>query len=395
MANNSGFAAGLTNGFETMDRSFARKKSQELQGQSLGLREAQAENANEHRDRSFDLQKENATHAAEMREKNYSLAQASNERVTANQAAAAALAKDTQKMNAEKHNSSMAASEQNRTMKDIEMKDKAARNRLQGKLATGNFDLDAEDFDASDHLGLEWDQFIDPKGAAALDQLESVMNPDSGNGLRDSGTIEAFDYIFKKRINASVGQKTKDGKTIASSRVIDTFPTEDGKFLGLELELTLDDGSTYKAPVTKGRSTSDDDNILLIPIDKAMDQVQSRVMINRALRDSPEATESVRRSIEKRLGSSEKVDLKKEKMKILEMLSKSNSKRYEPLPMSQLLEEANTIMESEFGVKAPGAQRDLSSQDQYLKDNPSPEVAEQYREKYGSLPGWYRGDRNE
>jgi len=370
-----------------MDRSFARKKQQELQGESLGLREAQADEANKHRDRTYDLQQENNEHAREMREKNYTLAQASNKRVTANQAAAAVLAKSADSRATEKHASSMSIDKQNREINDIEMKDEAARRRLQGKLATGNFDLDDEDFDASDHLGLDWSQFIDQRGVGAINHLEKVMNPEeTGVGLRDPETIESFGYVFQKRINASVGQKTKDGKTITSSRLIDAYPTEDGKFLSLELELTLDDNSTYEADVSKNRSTAEDDGVLLIPIEKAMDQVQGRVMINRALQGEGNAENraKLKAAIERRLGSNKpqetKLDLEKRRLDLYKSLSRDNSKEGDignELTEEQLWQKVDSSMQRASGAKTsnpppvPGA-RQAPDGKWYVesKDNP-------------------------
>jgi len=66
------------------------------------------------------------------------------------------------------------------------------------------------------------------------------------------------------------------------------YPGTDGQSVMLELEVVGEDGNTYRAPMTEGRGTAEDDLIKAVPIEALVEQVQGMRLLRNTMR-TPEA----------------------------------------------------------------------------------------------------------
>jgi len=66
------------------------------------------------------------------------------------------------------------------------------------------------------------------------------------------------------------------------------YPAPDGQSVALELEVVGEDGNTYRAPMTEGRGTADDDLVKYVPVEALVEQVQGMRLLRNTMR-TPEA----------------------------------------------------------------------------------------------------------
>lgn len=106
--------------------------------------------------------------------------------------------------------------------------------------------------------------------------------------------IEPLNLIYEKNINKVVGQKDKSGKVIAKATLsrlnllsdIDPKQAGDQPGLVLAIEVFYEDGSSGGVrPVTKSRSTEDDD-VLVIPLQSAIGDLSGQLALARKLMNS-------------------------------------------------------------------------------------------------------------
>lgn len=109
--------------------------------------------------------------------------------------------------------------------------------------------------------------------------------------------IKSLDVLMKPDIERDIG--TKDpvtGKTIASKEIATVIPYEN-KGLVIDVKVTLDDGTSYIAPVTEGRSTDPDDPVKIIPIDKFINTIEGHTRMASAY-NQPDLQNAVLRYVQ-------------------------------------------------------------------------------------------------
>jgi len=120
---------------------------------------------------------------------------------------------------------------------------------------------------------------LDPQTDSSIEQAMAVIDPDTSVDANDPESLEALNQMFGAEINRGDG---------GQKRVVGMYPGTDGQSVMLELEVTGEDGTTYRAPMTEGRGTADDDLVKSVPIEKLVEQVQGMRMLRNTMR-SPEA----------------------------------------------------------------------------------------------------------
>lgn len=120
---------------------------------------------------------------------------------------------------------------------------------------------------------------LDPETDNSINQAMSVIDPNTSVDANDPESLAALNQMFGAEINRGDG---------GSKRVSGMYPSPDGQSVVLELEMTSEDGSTYRAPMTDGRGTADDDMVKQVPAEALVEQVQGMRMLRNTMR-SPEA----------------------------------------------------------------------------------------------------------
>lgn len=121
---------------------------------------------------------------------------------------------------------------------------------------------------------------LDPDTDASIEQAQSVIDPESPVGANDPESLAALNQMFGAEINKGDG---------GNKRVVGMVPGPDGESVMLELEVEGEDGKPYRAPMTKGRSNSEDDDLVMpIPMEKLVDHTQGMRMLRNTFQ-SPEA----------------------------------------------------------------------------------------------------------
>ncbi len=120
---------------------------------------------------------------------------------------------------------------------------------------------------------------LDPQTDASINQAMSVIDPNTTVDANDPESLEALNQMFGAEINRGEG---------GQKRVVGMYPAPDGQSVALELEVVGDDGSTYRAPMTEGRGTADDDLVKYVPVEALVEQVQGMRLLRNTMR-TPEA----------------------------------------------------------------------------------------------------------
>ncbi|MGP9826909.1 hypothetical protein ACT048_20765 [Ectopseudomonas khazarica] len=104
----------------------------------------------------------------------------------------------------------------------------------------------------------------DPRMEAAVARAAKVLDPKDPADANDPESLEAINYMFGPRIARGDGGQKK---------IVGVYPGQTPGTLAFELEVTDEGGKSYRAPMTRNRSTADDDEVLQIPIEDVVNQV--------------------------------------------------------------------------------------------------------------------------
>ncbi|MDQ7731635.1 hypothetical protein QT231_02925 [Halomonas sp. SpR1] len=120
---------------------------------------------------------------------------------------------------------------------------------------------------------------LDPETDNSINQAMAVIDPNTSVDANDPESLAALNQMFGVEINRGEG---------GQKRVVGMYPAPDGQSVALELEVVGEDGNTYRAPMTEGRGTAEDDLVKYVPVEALVEQVQGMRMLRNTLR-SPEA----------------------------------------------------------------------------------------------------------
>ncbi|QPI65948.1 hypothetical protein [Vreelandella venusta] len=120
---------------------------------------------------------------------------------------------------------------------------------------------------------------LDPETDNSINQAMAVIDPNTSVDANDPESLAALNQMFGAEINRGEG---------GQKRVVGMYPAPDGQSVALELEVVGEDGNTYRAPMTEGRGTAEDDLVKYVPVEALVEQVQGMRMLRNTLR-SPEA----------------------------------------------------------------------------------------------------------
>ncbi|EEC9589034.1 hypothetical protein D7W70_RS21675 [Escherichia coli] len=276
----SGFAQGLLAGFSTVDQAMTRRKE-------LGLREAQLAQQQKNNERDFEFAQSQFEHRKENDQRTYDLnvrnadreyALKEREHKAAQNYRNASLGLSQQRLQLEKYNqrrleyNDMLARDQSVMValgKAIDAGDHDAASRLFGKLSDAN------------PIKIISTEGYAAKAGQAVNNLQKIFDdkPDRAiDSLNTPENLDVFSGVFAPELQQRIGMPDSTGeKTIKGARIGSIVPAQQEGYVLIGLDLTYSDGSTAHKPVTEyGSAHPDDQNVLAIPVDKAIALVRDR-----------------------------------------------------------------------------------------------------------------------
>ncbi|EOL5705875.1 hypothetical protein ACI3J9_RS27020, partial [Escherichia coli] len=151
--------------------------------------------------------------------------------------------------------------------------------------------IDAGDHDAASHL---FGKLSDAnplkmmstvgyaaKAGQAVNNLQKIFDDKPDRAIASLNTpenLDVFSGVFAPELQQRIGMPDSTGeKTIKEARIGSIVPAQQEGYVLIGLDLTYSDGSTAHKPVTEyGSAHPDDQNVLAIPVDKAIALVRDR-----------------------------------------------------------------------------------------------------------------------
>ena len=276
----SGFAQGLLAGFSTVDQAMTRRKE-------LGLREAQLAQQQKNNERDFEFAQSQFEHRKENDQRTYDLnvknadreyALKEREHAAAQNYRNASLGISQQRLQLEKsnqrrleYNDMIAHSQPLMTAlgKAIDAGDQEAAMRIYGQLPKGH------------PLTLMSSEGYAAKAGQAVNNLQKIFDDKPDRAIASLNTPESLDAlsgVFAPELQQRIGMPDSTGKkTIKEARIGSIVPAQQEGYVLIGLDLTYSDGSTAHKPVTEyGSAHPDDQTVLAVPVDKAVELVRDR-----------------------------------------------------------------------------------------------------------------------
>ena len=276
----SGFAQGFLAGFSTVDQAMTRRKE-------LGLREAQLAQQQKNNERDFEFAQSQFEHRKENDQRTYDLnvknadreyALKEREHAAAQNYRNASLGISQQRLQLEKYNqrrleyNDMIAHSQplmTALGKAIDAGDQEAAMRIYGQLPKGH------------PLTLMSSEGYAAKAGQAVNNLQKIFDDKPDRAIASLNTPENLDVlsgVFGPELQQRIGMPDSTGKkTIKEARIGSIVPAQQEGYVLIGLDLTYSDGSTAHKPVTEyGSAHPDDQTVLAVPVDKAVELVRDR-----------------------------------------------------------------------------------------------------------------------
>ncbi|EON7467618.1 hypothetical protein BR174_RS25475, partial [Escherichia coli] len=263
-----------------VDQAMTRRKE-------LGLREAQLAQQQKNNERDFEFAQSQFEHRKENDQRTYDLnvrnadreyALKEREHKAAQNYRNASLGLSQQRLQLEKYNqrrleyNDMLARDQSVMValgKAIDAGDHDAASRLFGKLSDAN------------PIKIISTEGYAAKAGQAVNNLQKIFDdkPDRAiDSLNTPENLDVFSGVFAPELQQRIGMPDSTGeKTIKEARIGSIVPAQQEGYVLIGLDLTYSDGSTAHKPVTEyGSAHPDDQNVLAIPVDKAIALVRDR-----------------------------------------------------------------------------------------------------------------------
>lgn len=121
---------------------------------------------------------------------------------------------------------------------------------------------------------------LDPDTDEALSKADRVMDPESPDDVNDPDALASINHLFGTEINKGEGGR---------KMITGIYPGPDGESVAMDLDVTDEEGNTYRAPMTDGRSNREDDDLVKqVPVGDLVQQTQGMKALRKAFQ-SPEA----------------------------------------------------------------------------------------------------------
>lgn len=125
-------------------------------------------------------------------------------------------------------------------------------------------------------------QFDDAAFRQAALRYDAALN-DGGDtaGLSGADLYAFANRLFARELRQGLGERLRDGGVITAKRLVAAYLDSDAVILELDIRARRPDGSEYdyRAPVTRGRSSADTDEVLRIPLRRVRDRLRGAAML--------------------------------------------------------------------------------------------------------------------
>lgn len=401
------FGTGFINGLNTADRISRGRRAQDLQERSL-------DEATEHRDRRYALELEGAQATEDYRRKDLEIKQKNADSSAADRRSTRAI---------QMKNANTSASKEAREAKGEQtsaLKERAAAE-MQRVLTGAEPDLNLAGELKSNKLNhLSVPYWLDDQNVKDNIALRGILQKVGQGDFSQVNTPESLaliENVYADQLNVGAGElSASSGKAIRKKSLDGLHSAPGGQGIVATLKVMYQDGTTDVKPITLNRSSSPDDQVAINDLGTMLDDVQGRVQLAEVFSrdDVRQQLQGARASLfaaddaksqtpqMKNIKYLQAQGMDFDEARDLVMMAKTNpiqatnnlaGKILESqafLPPGQKLspEEAFNEARRIIGVETPQEDAQLPPQEQYLKENPH--LADQYKAKYGTLPGWFK-----
>ncbi|TAM30263.1 MAG: hypothetical protein EPN60_05315 [Nevskiaceae bacterium] len=132
-------------------------------------------------------------------------------------------------------------------------------------------------------LGQQLDDPAFRQAAATYDRF--LNDGEQPEGITKESLYDFGTRLFAREMQKGVGDKLPDGSTITEKRLVSAYQRGDEVALELDIRAQKPDGTpfNYRAPVTKGRTSKDTDEVLFIPLDAIRDRIRGARYLSQAV----------------------------------------------------------------------------------------------------------------
>ncbi|WP_235673153.1 hypothetical protein [Aeromonas veronii] len=127
--------------------------------------------------------------------------------------------------------------------------------------------------------------FVTHAGNLMRQAQEGMLDPSTPEGhaaVNDPAFIQAAGTLYQDEINKGVGDlDPESGKTIKAKKLSNIMVTPDARGVVLGVEVTYDDGSTDIRPVTNNRTSAQDDQPKVIPLNDFLKPAYQRAALSK------------------------------------------------------------------------------------------------------------------
>ncbi|PPE74575.1 hypothetical protein C3942_07380 [Solimonas fluminis] len=125
-------------------------------------------------------------------------------------------------------------------------------------------------------------QFDDPAFRRAALRYDAAVN-DGGDtaGLTGAELYAFANRLFARELRQGLGERLRDGGVVTAKRLVAAYLDGDAVILELDIRARRPDGSEYdyRAPVTRGRTSADTDEVLRLPLRRLRDRLRGAAML--------------------------------------------------------------------------------------------------------------------
>ncbi len=305
MADLRGLADGFMAGFNTADGALQRRDESELRrmqlqqsqqnaDRSFGLAQAQFDYRKDSDTQDRQRQQERDAKGDQRWQSEFEQSQKNADRTYGIQAAGLSMRREEL---------AYQRSEQKRLQR---MQDeKPVAQALYDRLKTNNGQWDEEALriasQISDDNPLSPKRFFGPDKVQAVREMNKIV-PQVLNGsvdYNDPSVVNIADKVLAPYIKRGVGEKdSTTGKTIQDKALSHIGLTEDGKGIFLSLKTKYSDGSVSETkPMTRFASSDPQDNVVVIPLEKVMEQFRGYGQMVGAINSDPATAQFMNRLV--------------------------------------------------------------------------------------------------
>jgi hypothetical protein len=189
-------------------------------------------------------------------------------------------------------------------------------------------------------------EMVNPEYQRATMEMKPIMDQVGAgnmNAIRDQRVVDNFNIMYAEDLKKGVGEmNVQYNSPIASKRVKQIYPTpgRPGE-VTVELDVVLENGTVYQAPMTVGATSDDADPVKSVPLDNLMSDMSGRI---RMAEHRAENKINIRKMYDLQIGHNTPMKVESREyaaeyrtayQDAFETITKPNSNTYEPMASAE------------------------------------------------------------